>query len=82
MNRQRNRLARAPVRQADIGRQDAMRQARECLLGGVRVDGAQAAEMARVQRLQQVEGLGAADLADEDAIGPVPQVPREADLRW
>ena len=29
--------------------------------------------MAGVQRLQQVEGLGAADLADEDAIGPVPQ---------
>src|SRR5258708_1632670 len=29
--------------------------------------------MARVQRLQQVEGLGAANLTDEDAIGPVPQ---------
>ena len=29
--------------------------------------------MARVQRLQQVEGLGAADLTNEDAIGSVPQ---------
>jgi len=29
--------------------------------------------MARVQRLQQIEGLGAADLTDEDAIRPVPQ---------
>src|SRR6266542_6628457 len=37
------------------------------------MDGAQAAEMARVQRLQQVEGFSAADLTDEDAIGPVPQ---------
>jgi hypothetical protein len=37
------------------------------------MDGAQAAKMARVQRLQQIEGLGAADLTDEDAIRPVPQ---------
>jgi hypothetical protein len=32
VNRQRNRLACAPVRQADTGRQDTMCQARECLL--------------------------------------------------
>src|SRR6185295_18389848 len=37
------------------------------------MDGAQAAKMTRVQRLQQIEGLGAADLTDEDAIRPVPQ---------
>ena len=29
--------------------------------------------MARVQRLQQVERFAAADLADEDAIGPMPK---------
>ena len=61
------------MRQTDIGRQNAMCQARECLLRRVRVNGAQAAEMARVQRLQQIESFGAADLADENAIRPVPQ---------
>ena len=29
--------------------------------------------MARVQRLQQVESLGPADLSDENAIGPMPE---------
>ena len=48
-----------------------MRQARQGLLGGVCVDRAQTAEMARVQRLQQVERLSAAHLADEDAIRPM-----------
>src|SRR4029453_16140304 len=57
----------------DIGRQDTMCEAREGLLRRVRVDGAQAAEMARVERLQQVEGLRAPDLSDENAIRPVPQ---------
>ena len=33
VNRQRNRLPRAPVWQADIGRQDTVCQARKCLLG-------------------------------------------------
>ena len=55
----------------DVRRQHAVRQARERLLGGVRVNRAQAAEMAGVQRLQQVERLGAAHLADQDAIGPM-----------
>ena len=40
------------------------------------MDGAQAAEMARVQRLQQIEGFGAADLTDKDAIGPVANAAR------
>ena len=73
----RNRLPRAPVRQADIGGQDTVCEARECLLRGVRMDGAQAAEMTRVERLQQVEGLGATDLTDEDAIGPVRSAARK-----
>ena len=70
---QRDRLTRAPMRQADVGGQDAMRQPRQCLLGGVRVNRAQAAEMAGVQRLQQVERFRAAHLADQDPIRPVPQ---------
>ena len=73
VNRQRDGFARAPVRQSDVGGQHTVRQAREGLLRGVRVDGAQAAEMPGVQRLQQVERFRATDLADEDAIGPMPQ---------
>ena len=81
MNRERNRLTGAPVRKTNIGRQDTVRQARERLLRGVRVDGAQAAEMAGVERLQQIERFGAAHLADQDAIRPVTQAPRGADPR-
>ena len=36
---------------------------------GVRVDGGQRSLVARVHRLHHVEGLGAADLADDDAVG-------------
>ena len=57
----------------DVGRQDAMRQPHQRLVGGVRVNRAEAAEVARVQGLQQIECLGAAHLADEDAIGPMPE---------
>src|SRR5713101_4266321 len=48
-----------------------MRQPRQGLLGGVRVNRAHAAEMSRVQRLEQVECLRTAYLPDQDAIGPV-----------
>ena len=71
MNGQRDGFADAAMRKPDVGGQDAVRQARQRLLGGVRVNRAEAAEMAGVERLQQVERLGAAHLADEDAIGSV-----------
>ena len=69
MNRQRDGLPRAPMRQADVRGQHAVREPRQRLLGGVRVDRRQAAEMAGVERLQQVERFRTAHLADEDAIG-------------
>ena len=43
------------------------------LVGPVRVDGRQGALVPGIQGLQEIEGLHAPDLADEDAIGPVPQ---------
>ena len=49
-----------------------MRQARQSLLGGVSVNRAEAAQVARVEGLQQIERLRAAHLADDDSIGAVP----------
>lgn len=43
------------------------------LLGGVRVNRAQAAEVTRIQRLKEVEGLGTAYFPEQDAIGSMPQ---------
>ena len=37
------------------------------------MDGAEASKVTGVEGLQEVEGLGAAYLADDDAIGPVPE---------
>jgi hypothetical protein len=71
VNGQSNGLARAAVRQSDVGGQNTVRQAGEGLLRGVRVDGAEAAQVTGVQRLQKVECLQAPDLANENAIGPV-----------
>ena len=76
-----DRLARAAMRQADIRRQHAVREARQRLLGGVRVNRAQAAEMAGVERLQQVERFCAAHLADEDAIRADGEASRAAGRR-
>ena len=73
MDRERDGLARAAMGQPDIGRQHAVREARERLLGGVRVDRAQAAEVAGVERLQEVERFRPAHLADEDAIRAMAQ---------
>jgi hypothetical protein len=42
------------------------------LLGGVRVNRAEASEMTGVERLQKVERFRPANLADEDAIRAVP----------
>src|SRR4029077_9282065 len=50
-----------------------MRQTRQGLLGRVPVNRAEAAQVARVEGLQQIECLCAAHLADDDSIGPVPE---------
>jgi len=52
MDRHPDGLSGAGVRQAHVGRQYAMRKAREGLFGGVRVDCAQRALVAGVQCLQ------------------------------
>jgi hypothetical protein len=54
VKRERDRFADAAMRQADVGGQHAVRQPRQRLLRRVRVDRRQAAEMPRVQRLEQV----------------------------
>src|SRR5207249_6140516 len=59
MNGQRDRLANAVMRQADVGRQHAMRKTHQCLFRGVRMNRAQTSEMAGIERLQQVEDCGA-----------------------
>ena len=71
MDRERDGFTGTAMRKSDVGREHTMRQPRERLLSGVRMDRAQAAEMSGVQRLQQVECLGAADFADQNAIGPM-----------
>ena len=73
VDREGDRLARAGVRQSDVGGQDAVREARQGLLSRVRMDGAHTAEMSGVERLQQVKGFRAAYLAHEDAVGPMAQ---------
>jgi hypothetical protein len=50
-----------------------MCEARQRLLGRIRVNRRQASEMARVERLQQVEGLRASHLSDDDAIRSMSQ---------
>ena len=45
-------------------------QARQRVAGGVGVDGRHRPVVAGVHRLQHVQGLGAADLAHQDAVGP------------
>ena len=44
-------------------------QAHQGVLGGVRVDGGERAVVAGRHRLEHVEGLAAADLTDDDAVG-------------
>ena len=73
VNRQSDGFSDAPVRQTHVRGQHTVRQTREGLLRGVRVDRAEAAEMPGVQRLQQVERFRATDLANQDAIGSMPQ---------
>src|SRR5688572_31165698 len=73
VNGERDSLADAVVRQPDICRQYAVRQASERLLGRVRVNRTQAPEMTGVQRLEEVERFGAADFPHENAIRAVTQ---------
>ena len=61
------------MRQPDIGGQDTVGQPRERLLGGVRVDRAQAAQVPGVERLEQIEGFGATHFAHQDAIRTMSQ---------
>ena len=49
------------------------RQPGESGHGVVRVDGGKGSAVARVERLEQVGRLGAAHLADDDVIGPMPE---------
>jgi hypothetical protein len=73
MDRKSNGFANAPVRQSNVRCQYAMGKAREGLFCGVRVNRAETAEVSGVQSLQQVERFGAAHLANEDAIRPMPK---------
>src|SRR5581483_11041708 len=73
VDRQSDGFADASVRQSDVRREDAMRHSRQCLVGGVCVDRAQASKVTGIEGLQEVECLSPAYLADDDAIGPVPE---------
>src|SRR5690242_20348760 len=73
MNRQRNRLANAVMRQPGVGRQYAMSQPHKGLIRRVRVDCAQAAQMSGVEGLQQIKRFGAAYLSDKNPIRPMSQ---------
>src|SRR5437870_4935378 len=50
-----------------------MGQARQRLLGRVRVDRTQAAQMTGIEGLKQIERFRPPNLADDDAIGPMSQ---------
>ena len=59
------------MREACVGREHTVCEARQRLLGRVRMNGAERALVPRVQRLQQVERLQAPHLTDQDSIRPV-----------
>jgi hypothetical protein len=73
VNRERDRLAGTSMREADIRRQDAMRKARECLLGRVCMDCAHAPKMAGVESLKKVECFSPAYLANENTVWSMPE---------
>ena len=78
VERARDLLADRPQRQIDARREDEHLEARERVAGRVGVDGGERALVARVHRLEHVDRLGAADLTDDDAVGPHAQsVPHE-----
>ena len=61
------------MRQAELGHQRQRLDAAQRVRGGVRVHRRHRAVVAGVQRLQHVERLGAAHLADDDAVRSHPQ---------
>ena len=63
-------LADRPHGQVVAGHQDHRLDAGQGVAGAVRVDGRQRPVVARVHRLEHVERLGAAALADDDPVGP------------
>jgi len=69
VNRQGDRLSDAGVREADVRRGNATGEPCERLFGRVRVQSAQAAKVASVRRLEEIERFRAAHLADEDSVG-------------
>ena len=78
VERARDLLADRTERQVDAGREDERLQAGERVAGGVGVDRRQRALVAGVHGLEHVERLRAADLADDDPVGPHAQgVPDE-----
>ena len=70
VDRRGNLLAHGALRQIQVGHRHHRVEAIERVARAVGVDGRQAAVVAGVHRLQHVERLGAAHLADDDAIGP------------
>ena len=66
----RDLLADGADRQVDAGHQDHRLEAGERVARGVGVDRGHRAVVAGVHRLEHVERLAAADLADDDAVGP------------
>ena len=78
----RHLLADRAERELDAGRQDERLETGQRVARRVGVDRRERALVARVHRLEHVQGLGAADLADDDPVGPHAQgVPDElADL--
>ena len=73
MDRVSDLIANRLVRQLDAALDHARREPRERLLGRVGVNRGQRAGVAGVQRLEQVEGLPAADFADDDPIRAMPK---------
>src|SRR5882762_2874891 len=71
MNGEGDGLADTAMGKPDVGGQDTVRQARQRLLCGIRVNRAETSQMPRVERLEQIKRLGATDLSHEDAIRPV-----------
>src|SRR5215213_3494925 len=71
MDRQCDGLPRAPMWQSDVCGQHTMREPCQRLFGVVRMDRGHAPEMARVERLQQVERFRTTNLPYEDPIGAV-----------
>ena len=61
------------MRQSNVRGEHAVRQSRQRLLRRVRMDSAQAALVAGVERLEQIERLGPAYLADENPVRAVAQ---------